>query len=109
MLKRGRKSTEKTCLTPKSITAVGKCWVRENDLSLFCILEPETASLAELQQMKLFLKLLKKQEKELRELERKGSKRREELLQKYSVLFSEPVCYGGKKRMMPTRKTQKKR
>ncbi|NXT31050.1 PLCB2 phosphodiesterase, partial [Pelecanoides urinatrix] len=81
----------------------------ENSLSLFCILEPQTASLAELQQMKLFLKLLKKQEKELRELERKGSKRREELLQKYSLLFSEPVCYGGKKRMIHSRKTQKKR
>nr|XP_010302152.1 PREDICTED: 1-phosphatidylinositol 4,5-bisphosphate phosphodiesterase beta-2 [Balearica regulorum gibbericeps] len=73
------------------------------------IAEPQTASLAELQQMKLFLKLLKKQEKELRELERKGSKRREELLQKYSVLFLEPVCYGSKKRMIQTRKTQKKR
>uniref|UniRef100_A0A672TNF4 Phosphoinositide phospholipase C n=1 Tax=Strigops habroptila TaxID=2489341 RepID=A0A672TNF4_STRHB len=48
--------------------------------SLLCVLEPETASLTELQQMKLFLKLLKKQEKELKELERKGSKRREELL-----------------------------
>ncbi|NXI36856.1 PLCB2 phosphodiesterase, partial [Galbula dea] len=71
--------------------------------------EPQTASLAELQQMKIFLKLLKKQEKELKELERKGSKRREELLQKYSVLFSEHVCYGGKKRMMQSRKTQKKR
>lgn len=59
--------------------------------------------------MKLFLKLLKKQEKELRELERKGSKRREELLQKYSVLFSESVCYGGKKRMVHNRKTLKKR
>uniref|UniRef100_A0A8C0ENB2 1-phosphatidylinositol 4,5-bisphosphate phosphodiesterase n=1 Tax=Bubo bubo TaxID=30461 RepID=A0A8C0ENB2_BUBBB len=53
---------------------------KENSLSLFCVLEPQTASLAELQQMKLFLKLLKKQEKELRELERKASKRREELL-----------------------------
>ncbi|NXW63035.1 PLCB2 phosphodiesterase, partial [Eurystomus gularis] len=73
------------------------------------ITEPQTASLAELQQMKVFLKLLKKQEKELRDLERKGSKRREELLQKYSVLFSEPACYGGKKRMMQSRKTQKKR
>ncbi|NXD83605.1 PLCB2 phosphodiesterase, partial [Halcyon senegalensis] len=86
-----------------------KCWVRENRLSLFCLLEPQTASLAELQQMKHFLKLLKKQEKELRDLERKGSKRREELLQKYSVLFLEPVCSGGKKRMMYSRKTQKKR
>nr|XP_009929820.1 PREDICTED: 1-phosphatidylinositol 4,5-bisphosphate phosphodiesterase beta-2 [Opisthocomus hoazin] len=81
----------------------------ENVIEVTQIAEPQTASLAELQQMKLFLKLLKKQEKELQELERKGSKRREELLQKYSVLFSEPVCYGGKKRMMHTRKTQKKR
>ncbi|NWW88193.1 PLCB2 phosphodiesterase, partial [Rhynochetos jubatus] len=80
-----------------------------NGLSLFRVSEPRTASLAELQQMKLFLKLLKKQEKELRELERKGSKRREDLLQKYSVLFLEPICYGGKKRMKHTRKTQKKR
>uniref|UniRef100_A0A8C3PUR7 Phosphoinositide phospholipase C n=1 Tax=Chrysolophus pictus TaxID=9089 RepID=A0A8C3PUR7_CHRPC len=67
-----------------------------------CIPEPQTASLAELQQMKLFLKLLKKQEKELKELERKGSKRREELLQKYSVLFLEPVCPRGKKRSILT-------
>ncbi|XP_052551315.1 1-phosphatidylinositol 4,5-bisphosphate phosphodiesterase beta-2 isoform X1 [Tympanuchus pallidicinctus] len=71
--------------------------------------EPQTASLTELQQMKLFLKLLKKQEKELKELERKGSKRREELLQKYSVLFLEPVCPRGKKRSVHSRKTQKKR
>lgn len=83
--------------------------MREKSLSLFCILEPETASLEELQQIKVFLKLLKRQEKELRELERKGSKRREELLQKYSVLVSEPGFYGGKKRMLPARKTQKKR
>ncbi|NXW33387.1 PLCB2 phosphodiesterase, partial [Phaetusa simplex] len=74
---------------------------------LFSVLEPQTASLAELQQIKVFLKLLKRQEKELRELERRGSKRRVELLQKYSVLFSESVCYGGKKRN--ARKTQKKR
>ncbi|NXJ07064.1 PLCB2 phosphodiesterase, partial [Odontophorus gujanensis] len=73
------------------------------------LVEPRTASLAELQQMKLFLKLLKKQEKELKELERKGSKRREELLQKYSVLFLEPVCPGAKKRSIHSRKTQKKR
>ncbi|NXP05483.1 PLCB2 phosphodiesterase, partial [Thinocorus orbignyianus] len=78
-----------------------------NSLSVFSLAEPQTASLAELQQIKVFLRLLKKQEKELRELERKASKRREELLQKYSVLFSESVCYGSKKRN--TRKTQKKR
>lgn len=82
--------------------------MRENGL-YFYILEPQTASLAELQQMKLFLKLLKKQEKELKELERKGSKRREELLQKYSALFSEPIYHGGKKRAIHSRKTQKKR
>ncbi|XP_010295708.1 PREDICTED: 1-phosphatidylinositol 4,5-bisphosphate phosphodiesterase beta-2 [Phaethon lepturus] len=81
----------------------------ESVIEVTQIAEPQTASLAELQQMKLFLKLLKKQEKELRDLERKGSKRREELLQKYSILFSEPVCYRGKKRMIHTRKTQKKR
>ncbi|NXG76797.1 PLCB2 phosphodiesterase, partial [Baryphthengus martii] len=81
----------------------------ENVKEMTQLAEPQTASLTELQQMKHFLKLLKKQEKELRDLERKGSKRREELLQKYSVLFLEPVCYGGKKRMMHSRKTQKKR
>ncbi|XP_009281974.1 PREDICTED: 1-phosphatidylinositol 4,5-bisphosphate phosphodiesterase beta-2 isoform X2 [Aptenodytes forsteri] len=81
----------------------------ENVIEVTQIAEPRTASLAELQQMKLFLKLLKKQEKELRELEQKGRKRREELLQKYSVLFLEPACYRGKKRMIRARKTQKKR
>ncbi|XP_061855146.1 1-phosphatidylinositol 4,5-bisphosphate phosphodiesterase beta-2 isoform X2 [Colius striatus] len=91
---------------PAGAAALAKA---EAVMELTQIAEPETASLAELQQMKLFLKLLKKQEKELRELERKGSKRREELLQKYSVLLSEPVCYGSKKRMIPSRKTQKKR
>ncbi|NXJ67995.1 PLCB2 phosphodiesterase, partial [Rostratula benghalensis] len=88
------------------LEAEGRAWAHKR-LSLFSVPEPQTASLAELQQIKVFLRLLKKQEKELRELERKGSKRREELLQKYSVLFSESVCYGGKKRN--TRKTQKKR
>ncbi|XP_014734328.1 PREDICTED: 1-phosphatidylinositol 4,5-bisphosphate phosphodiesterase beta-2 isoform X2 [Sturnus vulgaris] len=71
--------------------------------------EPETITLAELQQKKRFLKLLKRQEKELRELEQKGSKQREELLQKYSALFSEQAFPGGKKRTIRTRKTQKKR
>ncbi|NWT18349.1 PLCB2 phosphodiesterase, partial [Vireo altiloquus] len=76
---------------------------------LFHVSEPETISLAELQQKQRFLKLLKRQEKELRELERKGSKQREELLQKYSALFSELACAGGKKRTMRARKTQRKR
>ncbi|NXO12353.1 PLCB2 phosphodiesterase, partial [Oriolus oriolus] len=78
-------------------------------LEVMQMTEPETISLAELQQKERFLKLLKRQEKELRELERKGSKQREELLQKYSALFSELACPGGKKRTIRTRKTQKKR
>ncbi|NWX90601.1 PLCB2 phosphodiesterase, partial [Nothoprocta pentlandii] len=82
---------------------------REDSSFLCSVLEPQTASLEELQQMKLFLKLLKKQEKELKELERKGSKRKEELLQRYSAFFSEPVCHGGKKRMIYPGKTQKKK
>uniref|UniRef100_A0A8B9PGC4 1-phosphatidylinositol 4,5-bisphosphate phosphodiesterase n=2 Tax=Apteryx owenii TaxID=8824 RepID=A0A8B9PGC4_APTOW len=81
----------------------------ENVKAATQIAEPQTASLEELQQMKLFLKLLKKQEKELKELERRGSKRKDELLQRYSALFSEPICHGGKKRMIYPGKTQKKK
>ncbi|NWW59536.1 PLCB2 phosphodiesterase, partial [Ifrita kowaldi] len=93
--------------TVSSLQALGRSW--PCSVFLFCVLEPETISLAELQQKKRFLKLLKRQEKELRELEQKGSKQREELLQKYSALFSELACPGGKKRTIRTRKTQKKR
>uniref|UniRef100_A0A670JVL5 1-phosphatidylinositol 4,5-bisphosphate phosphodiesterase n=1 Tax=Podarcis muralis TaxID=64176 RepID=A0A670JVL5_PODMU len=49
----------------------------------------QTASFEELQQMKNFGKLLKKQEKDLKDVERKTVKRKEELLQKYAVLFME--------------------
>lgn len=66
--------------------------------------EPQTASLEELQQVKNFGKLLKKQEKELKELERKMVKRREELLQKYAVLFTELVDQTGKKKMLNPKK-----
>uniref|UniRef100_A0A8C3NFP0 Phosphoinositide phospholipase C n=1 Tax=Geospiza parvula TaxID=87175 RepID=A0A8C3NFP0_GEOPR len=86
------------------LQALGRSWHCS-----VCVSEPETITLAELQQKKRFLKLLKRQEKELRELEWKGSKQREELLQKYSVLFSELACPGGNKRTIRTRKTQKKR
>lgn len=89
------------------LQALGRSW--HCSAFLFCVSEPETITLAELQQKKRFLKLLKRQEKELRELEWKGSKQREELLQKYSVLFSELAYPGGKKRTIRTRKTQKKR
>lgn len=89
------------------LQTLGRSW--HCSAFLFCVSEPETITLAELQQKKRFLKLLKRQEKELRELEWKGSKQREELLQKYSVLFSELACPGDKKRTIRTRKTQKKR
>lgn len=89
------------------LQTLGRSW--HCSAFLFCVSEPETITLAELQQKKRFLKLLKRQEKELRELEWKGSKQREELLQKYSVLFSELPCPGDKKRTIRTRKTQKKR
>lgn len=89
------------------LQALGRSW--HCSAFLFCVSEPETITLAELQQKKRFLKLLKRQEKELKELEWKGSKQREELLQKYSVLFSELACPGDKKRTIRTRKTQKKR
>ncbi|NWI58142.1 PLCB2 phosphodiesterase, partial [Calyptomena viridis] len=101
-------SAGKTSIPSSNGPTAGGEMLWESKHPLFCVAEPETATLAELQQMKRFLKLLKRQEKELRELEQKGSKRREELLQKYSVLFSEPVCYRGKKGMIHTRKTQKK-
>ncbi|NXT08045.1 PLCB2 phosphodiesterase, partial [Prunella fulvescens] len=88
---------------PPSNGSTGKFPRVSKHLSILA--EPETITLAELQQKKRFLKLLKRQEKELRELEWKGNKQREELLQKYSAL----ACPGGKKRTIRTRKTQKKR
>ncbi|KAH0620590.1 hypothetical protein JD844_021223 [Phrynosoma platyrhinos] len=71
--------------------------------------EPQTASIEELQEIKAFGKLLKKQEKELKELERKMIKRREELLQKYAVLFTELVTQPGKKKIPDTPKAPKKK
>lgn len=73
------------------------------------VLEPETASIVELQQMKHFGKLLKKQEKELKEIERKAMKRREELLQKYAFLFTELVSQSGKKKMPCSSRAIKKK
>ncbi|XP_054828199.1 1-phosphatidylinositol 4,5-bisphosphate phosphodiesterase beta-2 isoform X2 [Eublepharis macularius] len=70
---------------------------------------PQTASIEELQQMKMFGKLLKKQEKELKELERKASKRREDLLQKYTFLFTELAVQAGKKKTLCPTKSQKKK
>uniref|UniRef100_A0A803SLP1 1-phosphatidylinositol 4,5-bisphosphate phosphodiesterase n=1 Tax=Anolis carolinensis TaxID=28377 RepID=A0A803SLP1_ANOCA len=71
--------------------------------------EPQTASIEELQQIKAFGKLLKKQDKELKELERKMIKRREELLQKYGVLFTELAAQPGKKKNPAPPKAPKKK
>ncbi|ETE69770.1 1-phosphatidylinositol-4,5-bisphosphate phosphodiesterase beta-2, partial [Ophiophagus hannah] len=72
--------------------------------------EPQTASIEEIQQMKNFGKLLKKQEKELKELERKMTKRKEELLQKYAAFFTEVVSQLGRKEMScPSRTPRRKR
>nr|XP_056707063.1 1-phosphatidylinositol 4,5-bisphosphate phosphodiesterase beta-2 [Euleptes europaea] len=70
---------------------------------------PQTTSVEELQQMKMFGKLVKKQEKELKELERKASKRKEELLQKYTFLFTELAAQAGKKKTPCPTKSQKKK
>ncbi|NWH94791.1 PLCB2 phosphodiesterase, partial [Aegithalos caudatus] len=103
-------STGKPSIPPSNGSTGASVSVKDEAMSeIMQMTEPETISLAELQQKKRFLKLLKRQEKELRELERKGSKQKEELLQKYSALFSELACPGGKKRTIRTRKTQKKR
>ncbi|NXQ62164.1 PLCB2 phosphodiesterase, partial [Anthoscopus minutus] len=99
-------STRKPSIPPLNGSTGNK---DEAVLEVMQMSEPETITLAELQQKKRFLKLLKRQEKELRELEQKGSKQREELLQKYSAHFSERACPGGKKKTVCTRKTQKKR
>ncbi|XP_068109502.1 1-phosphatidylinositol 4,5-bisphosphate phosphodiesterase beta-2 isoform X2 [Hyperolius riggenbachi] len=68
--------------------------------------EPETTNQDELQKQKSFLKLQKKQEKELKEIERKGQKRKEEILQKYSSAFSDLQTQINKK---SSRKGQKKK
>ncbi|KAM5129759.1 1-phosphatidylinositol 4,5-bisphosphate phosphodiesterase beta-2 [Mantella aurantiaca] len=68
--------------------------------------EPETTNQDELQKQKSFLKLQKKQEKEQKELERKGQKRREEIIQKYSSAFSDLHTQLNKK---SSRKCQKKK
>ncbi|KAM8920846.1 1-phosphatidylinositol 4,5-bisphosphate phosphodiesterase beta-2 [Pelodytes ibericus] len=71
--------------------------------------EPQTADPVELQKQKSFVKLQKKQEKELKELERKGMKRREEILQKYSSTFSTLQSQSNKKKSCSYKDLKKKR
>ncbi|KAL4656410.1 1-phosphatidylinositol 4,5-bisphosphate phosphodiesterase beta-2 isoform X3 [Arapaima gigas] len=51
------------------------------------VLEPSTVTAEELKQHKSFLKLTKRQEKDMKELEKKNQKKGEELVQKYSDMF----------------------
>ncbi|CAN2389953.1 phosphatidylinositol phospholipase C activity, partial [Pristimantis euphronides] len=60
--------------------------------------EAETINQEELQQQKGFMRLQKKQEKELKDLERKGMKRREEIVRKYSSAFSDLYTQVNKRK-----------
>ncbi|XP_030071046.1 1-phosphatidylinositol 4,5-bisphosphate phosphodiesterase beta-2 [Microcaecilia unicolor] len=71
--------------------------------------EPQTASLEELQQQKGYVKMQRKQGKELKEMERKSGKRKEELLQRYDVIFTELHSQGGRKRSITWKNQKKKR
>uniref|UniRef100_A0A8C5R5E3 1-phosphatidylinositol 4,5-bisphosphate phosphodiesterase n=1 Tax=Leptobrachium leishanense TaxID=445787 RepID=A0A8C5R5E3_9ANUR len=71
--------------------------------------EPQTADQDELQKQKSFLKIQKKQEKELKDLERKGMKRREEIVQRYSSTFNMLYAQSNKKRCCPGKELKKKR
>lgn len=65
-----------TCALTQPLTGIGL---------LFS--DPSTVTCEELQQHKNFLKVSKKQEKDLKDMEKKFQKKREELIQKYSDQF----------------------
>ncbi|XP_053553878.1 1-phosphatidylinositol 4,5-bisphosphate phosphodiesterase beta-2 [Bombina bombina] len=69
----------------------------------------QTTNQDELQKQKSFLKLQKKHEKELKEIERKVAKRREDILQKYSSTFSELHSQANKKKNNLCKSQKKKR
>uniref|UniRef100_A0A4X2KMV6 1-phosphatidylinositol 4,5-bisphosphate phosphodiesterase n=1 Tax=Vombatus ursinus TaxID=29139 RepID=A0A4X2KMV6_VOMUR len=87
--------------------AAAVTWFKEEAMKE--VAEPQTASLEELQQLKGFLKLQKRQEKELRELERRGARRWEELLQKYASLRAELTPHSGCRKLSVTKGSRKKR
>uniref|UniRef100_A0A8C2IKV4 Phosphoinositide phospholipase C n=1 Tax=Cyprinus carpio TaxID=7962 RepID=A0A8C2IKV4_CYPCA len=60
-------------------------WLYSRSGGLFS--DPTTVTCEELQQHKNFLKVAKKQEKDLKDMEKKFQKKREELVQKYSDQF----------------------
>ncbi len=77
-------------LHPKRFT-VGGLGVFSSTTTIFdwwaCFSDITTVSCEELQQHKNFLKVTKKQEKDLKDSEKKFQKKREELIQKYSDQF----------------------
>ncbi|XP_004687621.1 PREDICTED: 1-phosphatidylinositol 4,5-bisphosphate phosphodiesterase beta-2 isoform X1 [Condylura cristata] len=73
--------------------------------------EPRTASLEELRELKGVVKLQRRHEKELRELERRGARRWEELLQKGAAQLAElgSAGTGGGRKLYPGKGSRKKR
>ncbi|KAM5235293.1 1-phosphatidylinositol 4,5-bisphosphate phosphodiesterase beta-2 isoform 2-T2 [Ctenodactylus gundi] len=71
--------------------------------------EPQTASIAELLELKGVAKLQLRQEKELRELERRGARRWEELLQHGSVQLAKLAPAGPSGKPCPGKGSRKKR
>nr|KAF6393264.1 phospholipase C beta 2 [Pipistrellus kuhlii] len=75
--------------------------------------EPRTASLEELRELKGITKLQRRQEKELRELERRGARRWEEALQRGGAQLAElgppGAGGGGARRLGPGKGSRKKR
>lgn len=79
-------------------------------------IEPRTASLEELRELKGVVKLQRRHEKELRELERRGARRWEELLQRGAAQLAElapPGAGGGGgcrgRKVVPGKGSRKKR
>ncbi|XP_059375728.1 1-phosphatidylinositol 4,5-bisphosphate phosphodiesterase beta-2-like [Carassius carassius] len=71
---------------PSEFRLINICyWLYTCSLGLFS--DPTTVTCEELQQHKNFLKVAKKQDKELKDTEKKFQKKREELIQKYSDQF----------------------
>ncbi|XP_069493629.1 1-phosphatidylinositol 4,5-bisphosphate phosphodiesterase beta-2 [Ambystoma mexicanum] len=70
--------------------------------------EPQTASLEELQLHKAFVKLQKKHEKDLKDVERKNSKCKEQILQKYSAQLAELSSQKSKKKAGSQKSKKKK-
>lgn len=59
----------------------------DRDKSCVCAAEPSTAAAEELTQHKNYLKVVRRQEREMKEAEKKSQKKGEDLIQKYSEAF----------------------